>query len=149
VFVFSIKNKYDGIYTFRGRMDIAADRSADWVRTPFAYPYQIHLITTGPNTVKFYNEAFGQGYHPLMTPAVSGFGSTEPNFTFDANDNLIEAVNGWPNPSNGRAFVINSAVTGSKYVPSTKKVYLAYIMNQPGFLPMPLFDTLTYVKARP
>lgn len=154
VFIFSIKNKYDGIYSIRCRMDIAADRSADWVRTPFDYPAQIHLITTGPKTVKWANTAFSPGnstspgFHPLLTPAVSGFGATEPNFEFDASDNLISVVNGVPNPSNGRSFVINSAVAGSKWT-TAKKVYAAFIMNQPGFLPMPLFDSLTFVKARP
>lgn len=148
IFLFTIKNKYDGIYTFRGRMDMAADRSPDWVRVPFDYPYQVQLITTGPNTVKFYNEAFGQGFHPLMTPGTSGFGQTEATFTFDASDNLTAVVNSYSPVTNGRSYVINSAVAGSKWT-SAKKVYAAYIMNQTGFLPMPLYDTLTFVKARP
>ncbi len=149
ILLFTIKNKYDGIYSFRGRHDMASDRSSAWLRTPYDYPYEIHLITAGPNTVRFFNTAFNAGFHPLMTPGVSGFGSTEPVFTFDANNNIVTVVNGFPNPSNGRAFVINSAVSGSKYNPSNKKVYAAYIMNQPGFEPMPLFDTLTFIKKRP
>lgn len=148
VFVFSIKNKYDGIYTIRCKMEHPADRSVDWVRTPFDYTYQIHLITTGPKTVKMLNTAYNLGYHPLLTPAVSGFGQTEPTFEFDANDNLIAVTNTFSPVTNGRAFVINSAVNGSKWT-SAKKIYAAFIMNQTGFLPMPIYDTLTFVKARP
>jgi len=150
IFVFSIKNKYDGIYTIRCSMDIAADRSPDWVRTTFDYPAQMYLITTGPKTVKYSNQAFagGPGYHPLLTPATSGFGQTETTLEFDASDNIIAVTNTWLNVTNGRSFVINNAVSGSKWT-SAKKIYASYIMNQTGFLPMPLFDTLTFVKARP
>jgi hypothetical protein len=150
VYAFTIKNKYDGIYSFRGRLDHPADRSADWLRTPFSYdPYQIHLITTGPRTVKFLNTAYNSGFHPLATPGISGFGSTEPSLEFDANDNLISVTNTFPNPSNGRGFKINTNVTGSKYVPASKKVYAAFFMTQPGFIDMPIYDTLTFVKVRP
>lgn len=150
VYAFTIKNKYDGIYTFRGRMAHPADRSADWTRTPFSYdPYFIHLVTTGPRTVKFFNTAFNAGFHPLSTPALSGFGQTEPTLEFDANDRLIAVSNTFLNPSNGRSFVINTTVTTSKYDPATKKVFAAFFMKQPGFIDMPIFDTLTFSKVRP
>jgi hypothetical protein len=148
IFTFTIKNKYDGVYSFRGRMDIPPDRSPDWVRTPFTYPYNVQLITTGPNTCKFYNEAFGQGFHPLMTPGTSGFGQTEATFTFDASDNITSVVNSYSPVTNGRAYSLNTSVSGSKYDAANKKVYAAYIMTQPGFAPMPLYDTLTYIKSR-
>ena len=35
IFAFSIKNKYDGIYRVTVRMDLPADRSAAWLRTPY------------------------------------------------------------------------------------------------------------------
>jgi len=131
-------------------MDMASDRSADWVRTPYTYGYDIHLVTTGPNSVEWVNTAFGtEGYHPLLTPAPSGFGATRPAHTFDANDKIINTVNAYPNPANGRAFIVNPAVTDSRYDPATKTVYAAFIMTQPGFQNMPLFDTLTFIKARP
>ncbi|HSC52631.1 MAG TPA: DUF1735 domain-containing protein [Phnomibacter sp.] len=150
VFVFTIKNKYDGIYNIRCHMLAAADRDPNWVRTPFDYAYQIHLVTTGPKTVKWINTAFAGnvGYHPLMTPAVSGFGQTEPTFEFDASDNLIAVTNTFTPVTNGRSFLINSGVTGSKYT-SAKKIYAAFIMKQTGFLDMPIYDSLTFSKARP
>ena len=84
-----------------------------------------------------------------MTPGVSGFGATKPAHTFDASDKLTNTVNAVPNPSNGRAFVNNPAVTDSRYDPATKTVYAAFIMTQPGFLDIPIFDTLKFVRARP
>jgi len=149
VYIFTLKNKYDGIYTLKSRMDHPADRSADWLRTPFTYPFDIQLITTGPSSVKFFNTAFGAGFHPLMVPAPSGFGATEPLFAFDANDKLISVTNGVPNPSNGRAFAINPNVTTSRFDPATKTVYAAFIMTQPGFQPLPIFDTLIFKSKRP
>jgi hypothetical protein len=150
VFVFTLKNKYDGIYSARVRMAHPSDRSPDWLRTPYTYPYEIHLVTTGPNSVEWVNTAFGtEGYHPLMTPGVSGFGATRPAHTFDANDNLVSTVNAFPNPANGRAFINNPAVTDSRFDPATKTVYAAFIMTQPGFQDMPIFDTLTFLRARP
>jgi len=151
VFVFSLKNKYDGIYSARIRMDHPSDRSADWLRTPYTYPYEIYLVTTGPNSVEWVNTAFGtEGYHPLMTPGVSGFGATRPGHVFDpATDALISTSNVFPNPANGRAFINNPAVTDSRFDPATKTVYAAFMMTQPGFQPMPLFDTLTFLRARP
>jgi hypothetical protein len=149
VFAFTIKNKYDGIYQIRCHMMHPPDRSPDWVRTPFTYGYDIHLITTGPNSVKFFNTAFGAGFHPLQTPGASGFGQTEPSLTFDAAGKLISVSNTFSPVTNGRAFEINTAVTTSKYDAASKKVFAAFIMTQTGFQPMPIFDTLTFLKTRP
>ena len=139
------------MYTITSRMDHPADRSADWLRTPFTYGYDIQLVTKGPVTVDWINTAFagGVGYHPLMTPGVSGFGATQPVFVFDENDKLVSVSNGVPNPANGRAFAINPAVTDSRYDPETKTIYAAFIMTQPGFEPIPIFDTLKYKGPRP
>ena len=157
VFVFTIKNRFDGIYSLRSRMDHPSDRDPAWTRTPFTYSYPIHLITTGPLSVEWLNEAFGtEGYHPLQTPAVSGFGSTRPEFVFDEDNKLISVANAFPNPSNGRAFSILTGTdpkTGlpinNHYDPVEKKVYAAFEMTQPGFAPIAIFDTLTFVRARP
>lgn len=152
VFIFTLKNKYDGIYSARVRMDHPDDRDPAWTRTPYTYPYEIHLVTKGPATVEWINTAFAGdvGYHPLMTPGVSGFGATTVAHEFDpATDLLIDTYNAFPNPANGRAFEPNPAVTDSRYDPATKKIYAAFIMTQPGFAPMPIYDTLTFLRARP
>jgi hypothetical protein len=172
VLLFSIKNKYDGVYSFRGQLMHPADRDATWQRCAFNYPYDIQLITTGPNTVNFYNTAYANGdNHPLLSgpTAVSGFGSTRVQLTFDANDKITAVSNAFPNPANGRAFNINNGDAGTgnysftdpctgqpktvtinnRYDAANKKVYAAFFMTQPGFQPIPIFDTLTFIKARP
>jgi hypothetical protein len=145
VFVFTIKNKFDGIYTLRFRMEPGSDRAASWAG-PYTYAYDQHLVTTGPNTVKLFNTAFGAGFHPLMTPGASGFGSTEPEFEFDADNKLIGVRN---LIVGARTFRLNPAVTDSRYDPATKTVYAAIIMDQTGFEPLPIFDTFRYVRPRP
>ena len=159
VLVFTIKNKYDGIYSIRAHMLHPSDRDPNWTRTPFNYPYDIHLVTTGPRTVEWINTAFGDGFHPLSTPGVSGFGSTRVAMEFDANDKLIAVWNAFPNPANGRAFNINNAASwvingvdvpiNNRYDPVAKKIYAAFFMTQPGFQPIPIFDTLTFKSVRP
>ena len=161
ILIFTIKNKYDGIYELRSHMLHPPDRAAAWTRTPYTYPYDIYLVTTGPKTVEWINTAFAgnEGYHPLMTPGVSGFGATRPLFTFDDNDKLISVTNAYPNPPNGRQFEINNASAwnfngvdvpiNNHYDPATKTIYAAFYMTQPGFAPIPIFDTLKFIKARP
>jgi len=149
VFAFTIKNKYDGVYQARCRNDHPADRDPTWLRTAYTYAYDIHLVTTGPNTVKMFNTAFNAGFHPLFTTGTSGYGQTEPTFTFDAAGKLVGVVNSFSPVTNGRAFEMNTAVTDSRYDAATKKVYAAIIMTQTGFQPTPLYDTLTFLKARP
>lgn len=156
VFVFTIKNRFDGIYTVRSRMDHPSDRDPLWLRTPFTYGYFIELITTGPLTVEWNNQAFGDGFHPLQTPGVSGFGSTRVAFEFTEDNKLVRVWNAFPNPSNGRAFNIltgtdpKTGVTiNNRFDPDTKTVYAAFQMTQPGFAPIPIFDTLNFEKVRP
>ncbi len=148
IMVFTIKNRFDGIYNIRSHMMHPADRPASWVRTPFDYPYEIELITTGPNTVEWNNTAFGDGFHPLMTPGVSGFGATRVAFEFDANNDLIAVWNAYPSPPNGRAFNIDPAYDG-RWDPATKTIYAGFFMTQPGFAPIPIYDTLYFDRARP
>lgn len=145
IFAFTIKNRFDGIYTLRFRMEPGSDRAASWAG-PYTYAYDQHLVTTGPNTVKLYNTAYGAGFHPLMTPGASGFGSTEPEFEFDANNKLIGVRN---LTTGARTFRLNPAVTTSRYDPATKTIYAAIIMDQTGFEPLPIFDTFLFVKPRP
>lgn len=145
VYHFTLKNKYDGIYTAKFSMDPAADRSQDW-RGPYTYGYDIHMITTGPNSVRMFNTAFNAGYHPLMTPGASGFGSTEAHFIFDDNNKLVDVVN---LATGTRSFRLNPAVTDSRYDPATKTIYAAIIMDQTGFQPLPIYDTLIWKRARP
>jgi hypothetical protein len=148
LFVFTIKNKYDGIYKLTCRMAHPADRSPDWPRTPWTYAYDIHMITTGPRSVRMFNTAFNAGFHPLQTPGASGFGQTEPNFEFDASDKITRVFNGIA-ATNGRTFLLNPDVTDSRYDGASKTIFAAILMTQTGFQNIPIFDTLRFQRARP
>lgn len=150
VYIFTIKNRFDGVYSVSFRMEpgpirIAAGQGS-WAG-PYKYAYEQQLRTTGPNSVAWINTAFGPDatFHPLMTPSPSGFGSTAPLLEFDANNKLINVTNG---VSSTRTFRLNPAVTDSRYDPATKTVYAAIIMDQTGFDPLPIFDTLKFIRAR-
>ncbi len=152
----SVKNKYDGTYVLKSKL-------LDWLsgygisNTPFTWPGStssygsILMITAGPTSVKMFDDwGFGTYIHPIRTTtAWSGFGSTEPKFTFDGTTNaLTAATNDFPNPPNGRAFRVNTAVTTSRWDPVTKNIYAAIIMSHPGRPDLQIFDTLVYVGPR-
>jgi hypothetical protein len=85
--IFSLKNKYDGVYILRGFHN----------RTPYTFPYEteVHLITTGPNTVIFYWPDAGSVGHPIgIGPgSLSWYGATvAPNIEFDLATDLVTNV---------------------------------------------------------
>lgn len=151
VVLVGVKNKYDAVYTMKTRMR-ASDRPTVNTSTTWEWPYEVALITTGVASVKLYDIG---GYdlfaRPIQTnpPGWSRFGSVEPAFTFDPATNLlIEAKNDVANPSNGRQIQMDATVTTSKFDPSSRNVYLTYIMTQPGFGPLQISDTLTFERER-
>lgn len=146
VFVFTIKNKYDGVYRFKGTYSHPADRPAEWTRTPFTYSYDVELRTTGPNTVSFFNTAFGSGFLPLQTPAVSGFGGTALDIVFDENDNVISVNNPAPDARNRQFQLIPGG--NSRYDEATKTLYLKMAMTQNGFDPIPMDIVMEFVRPR-
>jgi Domain of unknown function (DUF1735) len=152
LFNIGVKNKYDGKYSFRFKgVVVNNDRPTFDNGTPATYPAQVYLITSGPNTVDFFNTAFNAGFHPLLlaTGSFSALGSTAPRLGFDlATNNMTSFINAFPNPANGRQFTLNGAVTGSKWDAATKRVTGAATMTQPGFGPINFFDTLNYVGPR-
>jgi len=151
VVMIGVKNKYDALYTMRIRM-VAADRPTVNTTTAFQWGGEVGMITTGTNTNKLFDfYGFGTYIHPIQTNTggESGFGSTEPKFTFDpVTDKLTAVTNDFLNPANGRSFTINPAVTDSRFDPVTRKIYAAFIMNQPAFGPLLIYDTLTFARER-
>ena len=155
----SVKNKYDGTYVLKSKLlDWENNTPFNISNQPFTWPGStasygsILMITAGPSSVKMFDDwGFGTYIHPIRTttPSWSGFGSTEPKFTFDVTTNaLTAATNDFVNPSNGRAFKVNTAVTTSRWDPVTKNIYAAIIMTQPGRSDLQIFDTLVYVGPR-
>ncbi len=151
--LFGAKNKYDGHYDIKFKM-------LDWAsaygiaNTTFEWPsaYGIDLVTTGGNTVKMFSPGHGAYIHVAATTAVpaglTGFGSTEPKFTFDlSTDKLIGASNDFVG---ARTFEVNTAYPDSRWddTGATTKAYLAIIMKQAGRPDLQIFDTLTYVGPR-
>jgi hypothetical protein len=147
VYVFTIKNKYDGVYKYLGTYSHPADRDPAWLRTQFTYPYDVELRTTGPNSVSFYNSAYGAGLLPLMVPGVSGFGATALDIVFDANDKVTSVNNPAPDSRN-RQFTLTPG-GDSRYDPATKTLYLKMSMSQNGFDPIPMDIKMEFIKARP
>lgn len=146
VFLFTIKNKYDGVYQYKATYSHPADRDPAWTRTQFTYPYDVELRTTGPNSVSFYNSAYEAGLVPLMTPGVSGFGATELNIVFDANDKVVSVNNPAPDARNRQFQLIPGG--DSRFDESTKTLYLKMTMGQVGFEPIPMDIVMSYIKAR-
>lgn len=151
----NVKNRYDGVYKLKVRMTAPNnDRPTVNVATTWSWGGNISMITTGANTVKLFDDwGYGIYIHPIQTNTggYSGFGSTEPKFTFDLTTNkLTAASNDFVNPPNGRAFAKNPdpAFANDGWNSSTKNITANIIMTQPGFGPLLIADTLTYVGAR-
>lgn len=157
VIIVGVKNRFDGNYTLRIKTvgwdayGIADGLTGDWPSNSDGT--SIFMITSGANSVKFFdNWGFGDFIQVAFTTnldAATGFGATAPKFIFDLTTNaLTDVVNdAAPDPRN-RAFMINPAVTDSRYDPVGKKIYAAYIMTQTGRPNQYIYDTLTYVSSR-
>lgn len=153
----AVKNQYDGNYglvirtTGWSAYGISDNQEGTWPVNSDGT--SIGMVTSGTSSVKMY--IYGAGYgQPTFTAGNAGtsyFGNTAPEFTFDPNTNLLLSVvnKAYPIDSRNRQFQINSAVTDSRYDPSTKTIYAAYIMTQNGRPPQYIYDTLTYIGARP
>lgn len=146
------KNKYDGVYTLKARLEPAADRITQASTLPFTWPTDIHLITTGANSVAYFDAGYyGNYYQNFITAAgtQSGYGSFAPEFTFDATTNkIVDIVNVWGLPANGRTVGQHPTVTDNRYDPDKKIVYAAFLMKQPSWADLPIYDTLIYKGAR-
>lgn len=142
VFVFALKNKYDGVYTLKGYHN----------RVPYNYPYEteIHMVTTGPNSVIFYwPEAESEG-HPIgVGPgSMSWYGpAISPVVVFDpATDLVTDVYNNPPNPTVITMFT-GTGSRVSKYDPATKSITVDWNYN--GNPERAFFDDLTYIGPRP
>jgi hypothetical protein len=149
IYSFIVKNKYDGTYNLdQLQVGWAAYGIADGI--PYTWPNSIGFETTGQfsNTTLDKNEV---NYQLAFTTGggSTGFGATEPIFTFDPATDLISNVtNGVPNDGRGRNFMLNPAVTDSRWDATTGNIYAAYIMVQNGRPNQYIYDTLTYVGPR-
>lgn len=149
----AIKNKYDGIYRVTGTFVDATN--ATFTST---YPHSnVHLITSGPNSVTVYRNING-----VLTPgylfSAAGAGTFYGNFgvvlTFDpATDKIISVTNHYGQPSsNGRSAAVDpsgDAEGKNRFFPADHSIKAKYFMLQPGATIRSRFDEVyTYTGAR-
>jgi hypothetical protein len=135
VTLISIKNKYDGRYEMTGSFVDAANAALT-----AKSPTEVHLVTTGPNSVRLHNAGTSVGGFKDLFPilnagAESGYGGFTPEFVLNANDNVVEVKNwyGQPNPSNTRGAVIDPSGV-NKWDPATKTLQVKFFMTQPSVI---------------
>lgn len=129
VIAFSIRNKYDGIYTLKGQF---FHPSAAPGYPTFTTPL-IELQTTGPNTVKLFSRVPGLVgfFHPWVGTtggAFTAFGSQEPEFTVNPTTNVVTVQNSFPGAvtlyTMGKGF--NNAGYNSRWVETSKTVFACF-----------------------
>lgn len=135
----AVKNKWDGIYNLTGTLtDYAA---ANLV----AAEQEIHLITTGANTVKMIPTELGIEGHLIWdlnansgAGGLSYYGTYGPVFEFDpATDKIISVKNIYGQPAgNTRSAELNPS-GDNFYDPVSKEIRVSYYMKQPSFIPAP------------
>ncbi|HZH66007.1 MAG TPA: DUF1735 domain-containing protein [Flavisolibacter sp.] len=146
VMSFSIKNKYDGIYRMTGNHN----------RTPFTFRYdqEMHMITQGPNSVKFYWPEVKSDGHPIGTGPdpvndVSWYGiAISPVVVFDQTTDIVTNV--FNNPPQSTVITRFDGQTGanvSRFEPTTKRMIVHW--NYAGNPLRAFFDTLTFISPRP
>jgi len=151
VWTFDVRNKYDGYYSLRFQLKNWAAYGIVDGGGSNPWPNNIGFETTGPNS-NVINTESAYGYlQPAFTSAlaITGFGATQPQFTFDpVTNNLISVTNLVPDDGRGRKFKLNPAVTDSRYDSVHQVIYAAYIMSQNGRPDQEIYDTLVYQKPR-
>jgi Domain of unknown function (DUF1735) len=131
--ILGAKNKFDGVYQLTGYHN----------RPTLTDPYdeEVHMITTGPNSVTMWWPALGNYAHPIHG-GVTYYGNFTTNFIFDPATNVMVD---WDQVPYGNS-VTHQVYAGSYYDPATKKIYanIGYNAN-----PLRLFfDVLTYTGPR-
>jgi hypothetical protein len=150
------KNRYDGVYQLKMKLTGWAAYGIDDGATGI-YPLDIYVKTAGANTVTIQApDGPFDNLQPGFTGGVNSitgytaFGATTPKYTFDLNTNaLTNVVNTTPDDGRGRTLFQNATITTSRFDPATKKMYLAYVMTQNGRPNQFIYDTMSYLHARP
>jgi hypothetical protein len=145
--IVTVKNIYDGVYTINGTM-VDQTNAAITGR----YPEEVHLVTTGANSVAMFYPVYHDYYHPISSAgSLSVYGAYSPEFNFDptGSGTVTSVVNYYGQPaSNGRSAAIDPSGT-NKWNPATKEMKVRYFLLQPGSTIRTRFDeTFTYVGPR-
>jgi hypothetical protein len=150
LFMFNVKNKYDGEYEVTGTMVDHGSASLTGY-----FPMKYHLITTGVSTVDGFDPVVWEDYFiPIRSGnALSGYGSFSPAFKFDANNNIVEVINVYGQPAGNGRYAELDPSGENKWDPATKTIKVKFFMFQPSVVasgPRVEFDwTMVFKKARP
>lgn len=148
VFLFSLKNIYDGHYT------ITADSSSMVDMTNSAltgkYPLDVDLVTEGKTSVALYDISLGGYYHSILNgPSTSYYGGFGVLFNFDPGGSgaVTSVVNFYGQGNNNRSGQLDP--TGiNQFDFSTRTLRVKYIMLQSG-APRTFFtEVYRYVGSR-
>jgi hypothetical protein len=149
LFIFQIKNKYDGEYTVTGTMvDLASSTLTGY------FPMDYYLITSGARSVDGFDPVVWEDYFiPIRSgAALSGYGSFSPVFQFDANDKIIAVTNIYGQPAGNTRYAELDPTGENSWDPDTRTIKVKFFMYQPSAIsgPRVKFDwTMTYVGPRP
>jgi hypothetical protein len=147
----AVKNQFDGHYTVTGSF-------VDHTNAAFtsAYPMDIDLITSGPNSVDVFNTALGfVGYEFLNAGTATYYGDFGVRIFIDPTTNAVTSVintAGQPAPNTRSAVLDPSGI--NMYDPSTGNISLSYFMTQPSAVPAPpnirsnFTEVYTYLGSR-
>ncbi len=158
VIIFSVKNRYDGIYQMKGYGYLGNTNT----NAPFLFSvgcnYGLTLETTGPNTVRVSDQPLYRG-----GATFGGFCNVLFDFTFDLTTNKITNVTSWsacppnlgisvtyptqwapPAAANPPAGIVGY---NSRYDPATKTIYMATNINTAAS-GWTIVDTLVYCGPR-
>ena len=141
----SVKNNYDGVYSVQGTM---TDTAVPTITG--AYPFSAELVTVnaGTNSSFYITASFSDVRHPILSGgALIVYGEFSPQFTFDANNNVIAVTNGVPSPTRNRAAQLDPAGI-NKYDPATGIMKVSYIMTQGGNPRTYFTEVWTYTGSR-
>ena len=151
VVVVDLRNRLDGKYRVTGTMvDIAAPTLTGY------FPQDVHLITTGANSVTMIPLDLGIPGHLILSgTSLSYYGSFGPVFTFDKSSFKILAVtNSYGQPaSNTRSADIDPSGT-NQWNSSTKNMSIKYYQKQPNtvttspYIRVYFNEVFTYLGSR-
>ena len=149
LFTFGDKNVYDGLYSLTEKL---TGWSAYGIADGETYTWGTNIlyVTTGQYS-NMINTVESGVYLPEFSPTggENVFGATTCQITIDPNTNLVASVNNTqPDDGRDRALALNPAVTDSRYDPSSKTIYVSFIMTQTGRPQQFFYDTLVYQGSR-
>jgi hypothetical protein len=150
MYTFSGRNKYDGTYSYTAELDGWGAYGIADGEGSYTLDNNIGVVTASATAVTTSDKDYGNLLLAFTTGGgKTGFGATTPLFTFDpATDKLVSVVNTTPPDSRNRTLKLDPAVTTSRYDPTTKTIYAAFIMSQTGRPDQHFYDTLVYQGVR-